>query len=345
MTPEAHDPLHVPLSRRRFLRATGLGVAVGAAGVAGLRLGGVIGSAQGPWDPRRFPDPPRAKVAVLPAGDYDRDLESLVLDGLREIGADVRGARVFLKPNLVEFDPARPINTDPRLVAATSVALHRLGAAQVVVGEAPGHRRDLQYVAQRSGLIEALAAADAPFVDLNTQPLRRLALSTRYTPLGELWLPTPVADADVVISMPKMKTHHWAGVTLSMKNCFGCLPGRIYGWPKNVLHWVGIERSILDITAAVRPDYAIVDGIIGMEGNGPISGTPVDAGVVVIGDDVVATDAVAATIMGVDPGSVPYLMEAGRFLGQVERERIDDVGESPDRLVRPFAPAPVPAPA
>ena len=114
--------------------------------------------------------------------------------------------------------------------------------------------------------------------------------------------------------MPKMKTHHWAGVTLSLKNCFGCVPGRVYGWPKNALHWAGLEQSILDVAAAVRPDYAIVDGIVGMEGNGPISGTPIAANVLVFGDDPVATDVVSARRHGVRPredrvprggGSVP----------------------------------------
>jgi len=332
---------HGQVPRRGFIKAAGVGIALGAAGAAGLRLGGLGASPRGRWDPAAFPPPTRARVAVLRAEGYERDLETLVFEGLVEIGADVAGARVFLKPNLVEFDPLRPINTDARLVAATAVALRRLGAVQVTVGEAPGHRRDLQYVAEQAGLIDALASIDVPFVDLNTQPVRHVPLRTSYTPLAELWLPSPVVDADIVISMPKMKTHHWAGVTLSMKNCFGVLPGRIYGWPKNVLHWVGIEHSILDIAAAVRPDYAIVDGIVGMEGNGPISGTAVDAGVVVVADDVVAADAVAATVMGVDPASVGYLAEAGRFLGQIDRDLIDARGEDPDRLVRPFASPPV----
>jgi uncharacterized protein (DUF362 family) len=338
--PGGHDGPRDP-SRRRFLKAAGVGIAIGSAGAVGLRLGGVIGGEDPPpVDPAAFQPPGRATVAVLPAATYDAGLELLVEDGLRAVRADVRGARVLLKPNLVEFDPERPINTDPRLVAATSVALRRLGAADVVVGEAPGHRRDLLYVATRSGLLEVLAEVDTRFVDLNTDPVRRVPLASRYTPLGELWLPSSIVDADVVISMPKMKTHHWAGVTLSLKNCFGCLPGRVYGWPKNVLHWVGIERSILDIAGAVRPDYAIVDGVVGMEGNGPISGSAVDAGVVVFGDDPVAADTVAATLMGVDPASIDYLAEAGRFLGQADRERIDDAGEGVDGLVTPFAPAP-----
>jgi uncharacterized protein (DUF362 family) len=74
--------------------------------------------------------------------------------------------------------------------------------------------------------------------------------------------------------MPKVKTHHWTGVTLSMKNMFGVVPGSRYGWPKNVLHWAGINESILDICATVRPHFVIADGIIAMEGDGPLNGTP-----------------------------------------------------------------------
>jgi uncharacterized protein (DUF362 family) len=226
------------------------------------------------------------------------------------------------------------------LVAATVLAMRRLGASEVVVGEGPGHRRDTRYVVESSGLGEAQRDVGAPFVDLNVDAVTRVALRSRYTPLGELLLPRAVVDADVVVSMPKMKMHHWAGVTLSLKNCFGCLPGRIYGWPKNVLHWVGIEQAILDIAGAVRPQIAIVDGIVAMEGNGPINGAPVPVGVLVFGNDPVATDVTAATIMGVDPEKVAYLSEAGRFLGQGRLERVTGSGEDVISLVRRLAPAP-----
>lgn len=329
--------MSVPLDRRAFLRALAAGGAVAASGALAVRS---LLDEPEPWDAAAFPTPGSARVAVIPASRYDRPLESTVLDGLLAIGANVAGRNVLLKPNLVEFDPSTAINTDPRLVAAAVVALRRAGAASVTVGEGPGHRRDVQDVITRSGLLQALEDVDAPFVDLNADIVRRVPLRSRYTTLGELWLPRAVLDADIVISMPKMKMHHWAGVTLSLKNLFGTLPGRVYGWPKNVLHWAGIERSILDIAGAVRPRYAIVDGIVGMEGNGPISGEPVQAGVLVFGDDPVATDVVAATLMGVDPGSIPYLVEAGRFLGQAARERIADAGEDPSRHIRPFAPPP-----
>jgi uncharacterized protein (DUF362 family) len=339
MTPHAHDhgPGSSRMDRRTFLTRTAeVGLVAGAVGVAGYRL--LHGDrADRPWNPSAFRTPGEARVAVLTARTYDAGLEHSVFDGLTAIGANVRGANVVLKPNLVEFDPGTSINTDPRLVAATVLALRRLGAANVTVAEGPGHRRDTQYVVSRSGLLDALQAVEAPFVDLNADVLVALRLQSRFTQLGELWLPRTVTDADVVISMPKMKTHHWAGVTLSLKNCFGCVPGRVYGWPKNALHWAGLDQAIVDVAAAVRPDYAIVDGIVGMEGNGPISGTSVNSGVLVFGDDPVAVDTVSAGLMGLDPTKIAYLAAAARFLGQGDRERIGVEGEDPGRLVTDYA--------
>jgi uncharacterized protein (DUF362 family) len=325
------------IDRRTFLRGAAGGVAIGVAGGLGLRS---LLHEPPPWDPAAFPEPGTARVAVLKASTYGASLEATVLDGLRAIAADVDGANVLLKPNLVEFDPTTAINTEPRLIAAAVLAMRRLGAASVVVAEGPGHRRDVQDVVRRSGLADALSAVDGRFVDLNSAEVRRLALRSRYTTLGSLWLPQPILDADVVVSMPKMKTHHWAGVTLSLKNLFGTLPGRVYGWPKNVLHWAGIERSILDIAGAVRPSYAIIDGIVGMEGNGPISGEPISPGVLVFADDPVAADTVGASLMGFDPEAIDYLAEAARFLGQGRLDRIDQRGESPEPLTVAFRPPP-----
>jgi uncharacterized protein (DUF362 family) len=322
------------IDRRTLLKGAAAGAAIGLTGGVALRT---MLQERPPWDEDTFPPPGDARAAVLPATTYDGPLEDIVFDGLHAIGTNVRGADVLLKPNLVEFDPKTAINTEPRLVAATVIAMRRLGAASVSVGEGPGHRRDVQDVVTRSGLEDALTAVDAPFVDLNTAPIRKVRLRSHYTDLGSLWLPQPVLDADVVVSMPKLKTHHWAQVTLSMKNLFGTLPGRVYGWPKNVLHWAGIERSILDIAGAVRPAYAIVDGIVGMEGNGPISGEPISSGVLVFADDPVTADTIGATLMGFDPDEVPYIAEAGRFLGQGDLGHIEFRGEELDRFTRSFA--------
>ena len=322
-----------PISRRTFL----LGSATAVAGAAAAASAGDwLRRAPAPWDHSAFPPPGEARVAVLRATSYDRGLEEIVAGGLQAIGVDVRGASVVLKPNLVEVREGVPINTDPRLVAAAVLSLRRLGASSVTVAEGPGHRRDTKYVRAQSGFDEALRGLDARFVDLNTDSLVQRKLSSSFTSLGSLWLPRTIVEADVVISMPKMKTHHWAGATLSLKNCFGCVPGRVYGWPKNVLHFAGIEPAIIDVAAAVRPRYAIVDGIVGMQGNGPITGIPAKAGVLLFGDDPVATDVIAATLMGIDPSRLGYLAQASRFLGQGNRARIRTEGEDVDRAVVPF---------
>ncbi len=168
----------------------------------------------------------------------------------------------------------------------------------------------------------------------------RTPLRTSYTGLDALWVPKVLRETEVVVSMPKLKTHHWVGVTMSLKNCFGCMPGRVYGWPKDVFHVRGIPESILDIFAAVRPSLAIIDGVVGMQGDGPIMGDPVPSGVVVVSRDPVAADVTGARLMGMDPEKVGYLKEAGRFLGQGRSELIEQRGEDPGRLTTRFAPAP-----
>ena len=96
------------------------------------------------------------------------------------------------------------------------------------------------------------------------------------------------------VSVAKLKTHHWSGVTLSLKNLFGVIPGCRYGWPKNILHWNSIDRSILEIFGTVRPGFAVIDGITGMEGDGPLNGTAREVGLIAAGNDMVALDATAA---------------------------------------------------
>jgi len=330
----------VSLTRKQLLVRTGVAAAwLGAGGaIAAERLG--VFDPPPPFDRGEFPEPGRSAVAVLRAASYDGDLEDMLLDGLRLVEPDVRGRSVLLKPNLVEYAAGSSINTDPRLVVAAANTLRRMGAASVVVAEGPGHRRDTEAVMLASGMQEALADAGVPFVDLNDAPLVRTPLRTSYTGLRELWIPRVVRETELVVSMPKLKTHHWVGVTMSLKNCFGCMPGRVYGWPKDVFHVRGIPESILDIVAAVRPSLVIMDGIVGMEGDGPIMGDPVPSGVVVVARDLVAADVTGARLMGMDPEKVPYLMEAGRFLGQARSELIAQRGEDPERLARKFRPAP-----
>ena len=270
---------------------------------------------------------PPSSVAIRRAADYSEDLPELIHETLCEFRLPVKGKTVLLKPNLVGLDPLGVMNTHPAVIAATRESFLRLGAAQVLIGEGPAMDRDTEAIVESVRLRDFIGSLARTFVDLNVDDVTRVALRTRASRLRELYLPKTVLGADFFVSMPKLKTHHWAGVTLSLKNLFGIVPGSCYGRPKNVLHWAGIDRSILDKNAAARPDFAIVDGIMGMEGNGPIQGTPKASGVLIFGNDPVAVDATCCRVMGLLPERVKHLARAGTLLGHVKTDKIQQLGE------------------
>lgn len=280
---------------------------------------------------------PASKVAIRRAASYDADLTSLIFETLREFNLPIRGQRVLLKPNFVEPDPEGIINTQPAVIAAARESFLLLGAASVVVGEGPGHERDTEAIVETIGLRNHLGSLENVFIDLNLDDVAPVPLKTRASRLKQLYLPRTVLNADFIVSLPKLKTHHWVGATLSLKNMFGIVPGNCYGWPKNVLHWAGISSSILDINGTVRPDFAIVDGIVGMEGNGPIQGAAKACGVLVMGDDPVAVDATAARVMGLAPERIDYLAKAGTLLGHLKKDKLHQIGESIASVRTPFA--------
>lgn len=288
--------------------------------------------------PYRIPEggQPRSRVAILRCDRYEV-ASNVVMDGLRLLAPVVQGKRVLLKPNLVEYSVTTPINTNPVLIAAVVESLNRLGAASVIVAEGPGHIRDTDLLLFESGLQSQLdAVGRCHFVDLNFEPVSRVVPKTGLTRFNEIWLPNRVLSADVVISMPKIKTHHWAGVTLSLKNLFGVVPGSIYGWPKNVLHWQGIDHSIVELAAAIPIHFVIADGIEAVEGNGPINGSVKRLGCIVFSNDPVAADATCCRLMGIDPNRVRHLRMASP-LGNLDSSRIDQCGESIERMKQQFA--------
>jgi len=279
---------------------------------------------------------PRSSVAILNAAEYSEKIDTLLMDGLRLFRLNLLGKTILLKPNLVEDLPG-PVNTNANIIGAAAHCFLRLGATRIVIGEGPGHQRDTELVVQAADLKSHLADRRIEFVDLNRDELVRAKMKANYSGLGKLWLPRSILDSDFVVSMPKVKTHHWAGVTLSLKNMFGIVPGMKYGWPKNLLHWHGIHESILDICATVPIHFVIADGITAMEGNGPLQGTARELGKIVLADDPVAADATCARLMGFDPLRVQHLSEAGRFLGNLRADRITMLAESLEAPIRPFA--------
>ena len=268
--------------------------------------------------------PGQSAVTILRARSYSEDLGAKIFEGLRECGLDVRGKRVLLKPNLVEFDSATVINTDAAVVAGAVQAFERMGAREVRIGEGPGHRRDTFDLATEAGYSTLIPHFFDRFVDLNRDDISAVE---GFAGEKEFFFPNTALGADLIVSLAKMKTHHWAGVTLSMKNLFGLVPGAVYGWPKNKLHYIGIQESIAALNRKFRNTFAIVDGIVGMEGNGPIQGAPKPAGVLVMGRDMVAVDATCCRIMKIDPVHVDYLRMTSE-LGHIGTDRIEQRGET-----------------
>jgi uncharacterized protein (DUF362 family) len=253
---------------------------------------------------------PVSNVSIVKAPGYTMDVYDTVFRMVADHKLNVRGKRIVLKPNLVEYDADTVINTHPMVVHAAYEAFRKLGAADVRIAEGPGHRRGTLDLADAAGYFSTVAKFEDSFTDLNTDAVAKRKIPNPLSKLDSLYLPHTVLDCDLLVSVAKMKTHHWAGATLSMKNLFGLVPGGVYGWPKNVLHWSGIPECIVDLHHLFPKQFAIVDGIVGMEGNGPIQGTPKAAGVLVAGRDPAAVDATCCRVMGIDPKQIEYLQLA-----------------------------------
>ena len=277
-----------------------------------------------------------SRVSIVRAPAYDQTLYATVRRILTMHNLDVRGRRVLLKPNLVEFEPQSSINTNPMLVHAVYEAFLAMGAAQVTIAEGPGHRRNTMDLAEAAGYFHIVPRFEDAFTDLNLDDVTRVRPARQFSRLRKLYLPNTALRADLLVSLPKMKTHHWVGATLSMKNLFGVVPGGVYGWPKNVLHWAGIDECIADLHAAFPRSFALVDGIVGMEGNGPIQGVAKHAGVLVAGRDLRAVDATCCRIMRIDPLQIGYLqLSAGPHAHLVEGN-ILQIAESIAATATPF---------
>ena len=215
----------------------------------------------------------QSKVAIVNAPSYEVDLVTPLRSAwdLLELPA-VTGKKVVLKPNIFYNIPDHPVNTNAAVIDAAIQLLQEKGAASIIVAEGTAYQRDITDLLYSSEIGTMLEMRGIRFVDLNHDDVVKVPTKGGYTTRENTWLPRTIAEADLIISMPKMKTHHWAGATLSMKNLYGVVPGLKYGWPKNTLHMTGIETSIVELYETIAPQMAIVDGIVGMEEDGPLFG-------------------------------------------------------------------------
>lgn len=274
------------------------------------------------------------QVAIAECNNYSaQTLFGALHSGWRHaLSPDVKNRHVVIKPNIVDFTPDKPIETDARLIEALILLLKSHGAGKITLAEGPAHNRDSEMIFHKTGYTSVAKRQAVSLIDLNYDDVQWIQNDHHQGRFFEhVYLPETILSADVFISVAKMKTHRFAGVTLSLKNMLGILPGMMYGWPKNIIHWNGIPRSICEIAGLIKPHFVIIDGVVGMEGYGPLLGKSKQAGVLVFSDNALAADSTAARIMGVDPVRVEYMRLAQRFgLGSTRSQDINIYGGSID---------------
>jgi len=220
-------------------------------------------------------------------------------DGIGEIlkeaveDAGLRGKQqIFIKPNLSHFEYVPGVVTDPALTYEL-VSLLRDSAAEVIVGESDGYNYPCRQAFQKTGMEAAVKRAGGTVINLSEDKVVEVKIPGGA--LKRLFLPKTVLDADAVVDLPLMKTHEWVMYSGAIKNLFGCVPSnrRIYLHPY-------LPEVFHRLYTIVKPRLTVMDARVGIEGNGPTKGNPVKMGLVLTGNDALATDITAMKIMGLN---------------------------------------------
>jgi uncharacterized protein (DUF362 family)/Pyruvate/2-oxoacid:ferredoxin oxidoreductase delta subunit len=275
------------------------------------------------------------RVSIVRAGSYvPADIEQAINSSVELIGGLERfvkpGMRVLLKPNLLSAKgPDRAVTTHPEFVAAVARLVRSLGG-RVVIGDSPaGAKTGIQRVWDNTGLSEVARRDGLNLVSFESSGTAPVAVETRT-----YYIARPVLEADLIINLPKLKTHVLTLMTGAVKNMFGVIPGFRKGlYHKEAPNPRHFARIVVDIYSAVQPHLTIMDAVWGMEGDGPASGSAREVNLVLASEDGVALDTVMANIISLDPRKVhtiKYASEAGLGIGWLEG--IIVAGESIDAV-------------
>lgn len=255
----------------------------------------------------------RRRVCLSACDTYDFEAVRAVLreqfDALHVEELLFPGCRVVIKPNLVlRSKPEEGAITHPAVVAAVAAELLERGAGSVTVAESPGGPYTpplLRAIYDAGGYTEfAKTCGFSLNMDCSYAPLEVPA--GKRSKLFDII--QPVLQADVLVDVAKLKTHGMMGLSAAVKNLFGCVPGLM----KPELHCrfpdkAAFAEMLVDLCCALKPALCVVDGIVGMEGNGPTGGTPRPVGALAASRDPFAVDVVCAALIRQDPARVPYL--------------------------------------
>jgi uncharacterized protein (DUF362 family) len=280
----------------------------------------------------------REKVSIVRGrnpGEATREAIELV-GGLGAVFSP--DSTVVVKPNLTVPSPSGgPAVTDVAVTEQVVRMVLDAGATRIVVGDRPGIGPAVDSFTE-AGYLQLKDIPQVELVDFDEVPWEMTPIpGSRY--LREVALPQLVVRAEAFINVAKIKTHSAAIVTLCAKNLFGLPPTSVYGSPRRQLHgsWTRIQDVIHDLNLAVPSSLCVLDGIVAMEGNGPVEGSAVPLGVVVASRSQMAADVVACSLMGIDPRAIPhlvYLYDSGK--GPIDLDEIEVVGTPLEEVRRRF---------
>jgi uncharacterized protein (DUF362 family) len=247
-----------------------------------------------------------------------------------------RGASVFIKPNLVRPNPKNPqaVVTDERVLLGLLRLVKEAGAKRILVGDNPGYGLSLfEALAQMGDFKKKVAEAGAELVFFDEGEKVELPIPGAFV-FEKMLAPKAVLDADVYINLPKMKTHVHTLVTLGVKNQYGL----VLDDQRMFCHRNDISAKVVDILRVIRPHLTVVDGIVAVQGQAPLSGSVVpDMNVIAAGTDVAAVDAVCCELMGIDVDEVAMLrLIRQEGLGVVDIKDIEVQGASIRETARHF---------
>jgi uncharacterized protein (DUF362 family)/Pyruvate/2-oxoacid:ferredoxin oxidoreductase delta subunit len=280
-----------------------------------------------------------SQISIVRCTDYTySNVQSAVKNCLDHLGGLEKFVKkdqtVLIKPNLLSAkDPSRAITTHPAVVRTVVEEVQKLGAVPIL-GDSPGGvDRGVRRVWENTKMTEVIGETGAKLVAFESSGVRG-----KTTPEGKTYyIAKPLVDADVVISLAKLKTHTLTLMTCAIKNMFGSIPGFRKGeYHKEAPKPEDFARIIVDIFSLTKPHLTLVDSIVAMEGDGPSSGEPKYLGLLFAGTDAVALDMVAAKIMGFKEGEIDITRIAQeRGLGPKSFEQIEILGEQLNQISLP----------
>ncbi|MCL7411845.1 MAG: DUF362 domain-containing protein [Methanosarcinaceae archaeon] len=249
------------------------------------------------------------KVSIVRCPDYsqakDAIIESLeLIGGLEKIIKP--GDRVLLKANILAARlPEDAVTTHPAIITAMCELVSDIGGIPIV-GDGSGitHSGATAEALKISGIEDAAQKCGAEIVNFETAGFVEVDVPDAKQ-FPRLYIAKPILEADVIISLPKLKTHELTYYTGAVKNFFGAVPLKTRKQAHLLAKRDLFGDAVVDIYSIVKPHLAVMDGIVGMEGNGPAHGMPINSGIVMASYDCVALDMVASELIGFDPMIIP----------------------------------------